>query len=123
MDARPDPSPFSSARRVKLSFSCFLNASWVFTVSPLTPMTSTSRSVNDFMSSRKPQACFVQPPVKAAGKKVFAYCEDPGTKEYLLGLTADVFAIPEGGAPGHGHRDECAEANVCHQLPGQRPEE
>jgi protease-4 len=35
--------------------------------------------------------------VKAAGKKVFAYCEDPGTKEYLLGLTADVFAIPESG--------------------------
>jgi protease-4 len=35
--------------------------------------------------------------VKAAGKKVFAYCEDPNTKEYLLGLTADVFAIPEGG--------------------------
>lgn len=33
--------------------------------------------------------------VKAAGKKVFAFCEDPGTKEYLLGLTADVFAIPE----------------------------
>jgi protease-4 len=35
--------------------------------------------------------------VKAAGKKVYAYCEDPGTKEYLLGLCADVFAIPEGG--------------------------
>jgi protease-4 len=35
--------------------------------------------------------------VKAAGKKVFAYSEDPGTKAYLLGLTADVFAIPEGG--------------------------
>jgi protease-4 len=34
--------------------------------------------------------------VRAAGKKVFAYCEEPGTKEYLLGLTADVFAIPEG---------------------------
>lgn len=35
--------------------------------------------------------------VKAANKKVFAYCEDPGTKELLLGLSADVFAIPEGG--------------------------
>jgi protease-4 len=35
--------------------------------------------------------------VKAAKKKVFAYCESPGTKEYLLGLCADVFAIPEGG--------------------------
>ncbi len=35
--------------------------------------------------------------VKSAGKKVFAYCEDPGTKSYLLGLAADVFAIPEGG--------------------------
>jgi len=35
--------------------------------------------------------------VKASGKKVFAYCEDPGTKEYLLGLSADVFAIPEAG--------------------------
>ncbi len=35
--------------------------------------------------------------VKAAGKKVWAYCEDPNTKEYLLGLSADVFAIPEGG--------------------------
>jgi protease-4 len=34
--------------------------------------------------------------VKAAGKKVFAYCEEPGTKEYLLGLGADVFAVPEG---------------------------
>ena len=34
--------------------------------------------------------------VRAAGKKVFAYCEEPGTKEYLLGLSADVFAIPEG---------------------------
>lgn len=35
--------------------------------------------------------------VKAAGKKVFAYSEDPGAKSYLLGLAADVFAIPEGG--------------------------
>lgn len=35
--------------------------------------------------------------VQAAHKKVFAYCEDPGTKELLLGLTADLFAIPEGG--------------------------
>jgi protease-4 len=34
--------------------------------------------------------------VRAAGKKVFAYCEDPGTKPYLLGLSADVFAVPEG---------------------------
>jgi protease-4 len=34
--------------------------------------------------------------VRGAGKKVFAYCQDPGTKTYLLGLTADVFAIPEG---------------------------
>ena len=33
--------------------------------------------------------------VRAAGKKVFAYTEDPATKQFLLGLSADVFAIPE----------------------------
>src|SRR5438067_162222 len=33
--------------------------------------------------------------VRAAGKKVFAYTEDPATKQYLLGLGADVFAVPE----------------------------
>ena len=35
--------------------------------------------------------------VKAANKKVFAYAESAGTKEYLLGLCADAFVLPEGG--------------------------
>ena len=34
---------------------------------------------------------------RKSGKKVYAYCEDAGTKEYLTALSCDVAAMPESG--------------------------
>jgi hypothetical protein len=64
----PAISPFSSARRVNGRFLDFLKSFWFSTASPLMPTTSTSLP-RVSASSRKPQACRVQPPVRAAGKK------------------------------------------------------
>src|SRR5207302_1599357 len=60
-------APSSSASRVKGSLWTFLNSWWFLTLSPLMPTTSTPLSASLAASSRKPQACLVQPPVRSAG--------------------------------------------------------
>ena len=59
--------PSVSASSVKSRWCAFLKSWWFRTESPLTPTTVTPFSRSFCMSSRKPHACFVQPPVMSAG--------------------------------------------------------